>query len=74
MSASQTAYERQRNRHAAIIAAKPDARFLVQLIAGSGARNNCAENKTAPYKGAAAYSSVMDGTLSARSDTSDHAA
>ena len=67
MSPSQIAHERKRIRHAAIIATKPDARFLVQLIAGAGTRNAEIENKTAPLQGAAAYSVVMDSDLAVRS-------
>ena len=67
MSPSQIAHERKRIRHAAIIATKPDARFLVQLIAGSGTRNAETENKTAPLQGAAAYSIVMDSAPAVRS-------
>jgi len=74
MSASQAANERKRMKHAAAIAAKPDARFLVQLIAGSGAKNAYAESKTAPIQGAAAYSLVMTSDKSARLDALDHAA
>lgn len=67
MSPSQIAHERKRIRHAAIIATKPDARFLVQLIAGAGTRNAETENKTAPLQGAAAYSIVMDSAPAVRS-------
>ena len=67
MSPSQIAHERKRIRHAAIIATKPDARFLVQLIAGAGTRNAETENKTAPLQGAASYSVVMDSDLAVRS-------
>lgn len=78
MSPSQIALERKRIRHAAIIATKPDARFLVQLIAGAGTRNAETENKTAPLQGAAAYSVVMDSDLAVRSicraDSLNHAA
>ena len=78
MSASQAANERKRMKHAAVIAAKPDARFLVQLLAGAGSRNSYAENKTAPLQGAAAYSVVMDSDLAVRSicraDSLNHAA
>ncbi|MFM8606880.1 MAG: hypothetical protein ACKOBC_02815 [Hyphomicrobiales bacterium] len=78
MSPSQIAHERKRIRHAAIIATKPDARFLVQLIAGAGTRNAETENKTAPLQGAAAYSVVMDSDLAVRSicraDSLNHAA
>ncbi len=67
MSASQAANERKRMKHAAVIAAKPDASFLVQVIAGAGSRNSYAENKTAPIQGAAAYSIVMDSAPAVRS-------
>lgn len=78
MSTSRSPNELKRIKHAAILAAKPDARFLVQLIAGQSARNADAKSKTAPYSGAAAYSLVMDSDLAVRSafraDTLDHAA
>jgi hypothetical protein len=74
MSASRAANERKRIRHAAVIAAKPDARFLVQLIAGEESQNTRADKKTAPFRGAAAYSLVMTSDTSARLDALDHAA
>jgi len=61
-------------RHAAVIAAKPDARFLVQLIAGEQSPLTRSDKKTAPREGAAAYSLVMTSDSSARLDALDHAA
>ena len=78
MSASRSPNEQKRIKHAALLAAKPDARFLVQLIAGPSARGLDQKNKTAPYQGAAAYSLVMESDLavraSFRADSLDHAA
>jgi hypothetical protein len=78
MSAPRSPNEQKRIKHAALLAAKPDARFLVQLIAGSSARGVDQKNKTAPDQGAAAYSSVMDSDLAVRAlfraDSLNHAA
>ena len=59
--------EKKRLRHAAILASKPDARFLVQLITQTATSGCEPQNKTAPQFGAAAYSSVKVGDVSARS-------
>jgi hypothetical protein len=78
MSVPRSPNEQKRIKHAALLAAKPDARFLVQLIAGPNARGVDQKNKTAPYQGAAAYSSVMDSNLAVRAplraDSLNHAA
>ncbi|MEI6572241.1 MAG: hypothetical protein WCO61_01700 [Alphaproteobacteria bacterium] len=78
MSVPRSPNEQKRIKHAALLAAKPDARFLVQLIAGSGVRGVDHKNKTAPDQGAAAYSSVMESDLavrtSFRADSINHAA
>ena len=62
-----SASEKKRLRHAAILASKPDARFLVQLIEGTTAERGDPKNKTAPLQGAAAYSVVMDSAPAVRS-------
>lgn len=54
------AYSEKSRRAAALHAAKPDARFLVQLLAGYTGLASMAKNKTAPELGAAAYSIAMD--------------
>ncbi len=54
------AYSEKGRRAAALHAAKPDARFLVQLLAGQAGLLGAPKNKTAPEWGAAAYSLVMD--------------
>ena len=49
----------QRRRDDALKAAKPDARFLIQLLAGQMSAPGSSETKTAPGSGAAAYHSTM---------------
>lgn len=54
MSQSKAHLEKIR-RYAALQAARPDARFLVQLLAGQAGLLGASKNKTAPEMGAAAY-------------------
>ena len=54
------AYSEKSRRAAVLHAAKPDARFLVQLLAGHAGLATMSKNKTAPELGAAAYSLAMD--------------